>query len=285
MSKTIKIIAEIGKNFIDTEEELTPEQYLDKAKILVQQAKESGADIVKFQCHVFQDEQHKRSPSRYEWIERNEQATPLGRFWIPLQEYCQDNDIEFLCTPMSQLSAQKINPLVSMWKIGSADITDLRLLTYIANTGKPIIISSGMSTLGQIDEALELIQTIHLDNLIQPKVTLMHCVSLYPCPIESSNLATIALFKKRYPSLRIGYSSHTLSHLDALGAVFMGASVIEKHFTLDRGAFGPDHKVSLLPHEFKDMVDNIRQAETIIGQEEKILLKEEQGYWTNFRKI
>ena len=273
----VKIIAEVGKNFIDVEWEETPEQILVKAMMLVTRAKLAGADTVKFQTHVFEDEQHKRDPSRYEWIKRNERATPI-EFWEIISKFTKENGLNFLTTPMSKMAAEKVNHLVDEWKIGSADIVDKDLLEYIASTNKPIIISSGMSTLQQVLDAV-----YYLDGK-GCSVSILHCVSIYPCPLNKLNLNTITYLKRILPHHRIGFSDHSLSSFAPAMAVAMGAEIIEKHFTFDRKAFGPDHKASLLPREFKGMVQNIHMVTEMLGAEDKLLLDEEVEYWEKFRK-
>lgn len=274
----VKIIAEIGKNFIDIEQEDTPEELLYKALTLVHEAKNAGATVAKFQTHVFEDEQHKRSEFRYDWIKRNERGTPYKEFWLPLKNLCKTLDIQFMTTPMSKMAAEKINDLVDEWKIGSGDITDYPMLRYIADTGKPIIVSSGMSDIVQVRKALDILVSGG------SSITLMHCVSVYPCPDNKLNLNTIRFFQREFPNFKIGFSDHSLSTFIPAVAVAMGAEVIEKHFTFDRGAFGPDHKCSLLPYEFKEMVFKIRRMETVLGVNDKVLLEEEKAYWKNFRK-
>lgn len=273
----VKIIAEIGKNFITKETEQSVEECLANAKELVVAAKQAGADVIKTQCHVFKDERYKRSEARYEWIKRNEAATPYETFWKPLRAFCDELGISFLCTPMSKDAAVKINDLVDEWKVGSADILDFDLLDYIISTHKPVIISSGMSTKQQLQKSL-----VHLIGS-GSRFSILHCVSLYPCPLDKLNLNTIDYLKHKYPYAPIGFSDHSLDTLAPALAVSKGATIIEKHFTLDRESFGPDHKVSLLPDEFKEMVRNVRKAETMLGVEDKILLNQERAYWKNFR--
>jgi N,N'-diacetyllegionaminate synthase len=275
----VKVIAEIGKNFIDIEQEKLPEQLLTKANALTLAAKQAGATVAKFQTHVFEDEQHKRSKARYEWIKRNERGTPYKEFWLPLRNLCETLDIQFMTTPMSKMAAEKINDLVDEWKIGSGEITDYPMLRYIADTGKPIIVSSGMSDLVQVRKALDILVSG------DAPITLMHCVSEYPTPIENVNLNTIKFFKDQFPNFKIGFSDHSLSVSIPSYAVMAGAVCIEKHFSFDRGAFGPDHKVSLLPDEFKKMVEMIRRAEVLLGKYDKLLTDKEKEHWKNFRVI
>ena len=273
----IEIVAEIGKNFIDIPEEQTPKELLYKAKLLVLGAKEAGANTAKFQIHVFEDEQKKRSEKRYEWIKRNERGTPYEEFWKPLQEFCKANDMNFLVTGMSKMACEKINDLVDRFKVGSGDVTDLEMLRYIAETKKPVTLSTGMSTMPEVMRALDVL-TSH-----GSKITLTHCISMYPTNEKRLNLNTINFFKKGFPNFKIGFSDHSLSIFVPSLAVAMGCEVIEKHLTLDRDVWGPDHKVSLIPKEFAKMVSEIRRTERILGVEDKLLYNEEKLLWENFR--
>ncbi len=265
----VEYIAEIGKNFIDsTRDNQTVEECLLIAKRMVFQAKQSGATVAKFQAHVFEDEQKKRDISRNYWTAMNEAATPI-RFWYNLKTYCDGIGIELLITPMSKMAAQKVNEFVKRWKVSSADIVDEELIKYLKETGKPIIISTGMSTEDQIETVVK-----YLGNQIE---LINYCVSIYPCPVYKINFERmIELMTYTKP---VGFSDHSLSIEAPALAVRMGAVAIEKHFTLDRNAYGPDHKVSLLPNEFKQMVDLCKLAE-----KEGESFEEEKQYWEKFRK-
>jgi len=283
------IIAEIGKNFIQSEEEKSIEEYLVNAKELIRLAKEAGADAVKFQTHNVEDEQlnidvtspHFRGNDRYNWVKRNDESTPL-EFWQELKKYADDLGIIFFSTPMSRGAARKLNQVgVDLWKVGSGDILDFVTLDYMAETGKPIIISSGMSTLEEVDKAINFLKKR------KACVALLHCVSKYPCPSEDLNLKTIDFFNKRY-DLPIGFSDHSTGDESAVAATQMGAKIIEKHFSLNRDLWGADHKVSMTPDEFKNMVDNIRNKKQVdlggYGSEEKILHDGEAVFRPLFRK-
>lgn len=278
MQKKIEIVAEVGKNFI-FQQGMRMEECLIAAKKLTRLAASAGADIVKFQTHVYEDEMKKRSPVRYPWIKENERLTPLKEFWIPLKAYCDEVGVEFLSTPMSKRAAEKIDKLVKRWKIGSADIVDRGLLQYIKATGKPIIMSTGMSNMNQVVLAFE--------SLLGSGLTILHCVSIYPCPVEFLNLNTIKVLKDKFLGHRIGFSDHSLSLVAPALAVRLGAVMIEKHFTASRRApYGPDHKCSLEPDEFREMVQNIEMAKhekLVYGTEQKILRPEEEEFHKNFR--
>ena len=248
----IMVIAEAGKNFIITEKPTT-EQCLDEAKNLARLAKRAGADAIKFQTHVFEDEQNKRDPSRHEWIKLNESLTPFEEFWKPLKACCDELGILFMTTPMSHMAARKVNNLVTVWKVSSADITDKDLLLLLASTVKPIIISSGMSTSEEAADAVAYL------NVIKADFAVLHCTSLYPCPVNRLNLNVLKRLAGEL--LHIGLSDHSTSLTIPVLAIELGARIIEKHFTIDKDAHGPDHAISLDFKEFSEMVRNIRIAE------------------------
>lgn len=283
------IIAEIGKNFIQSEEDKPWQEYLDNARELVSEAKKAGADAVKFQTHRVEDEQldidvtspHFNGSDRYSWVTRNTKATP-DEFWRELKKFCDEQGIIFFSTPMSRKSAELLESLgVELWKVGSGDILDFVTLDYIAQTKKPIIISSGMSTLEELDKAVKFLQGRGAE------VAVTHCVSKYPCPPEELNLGTIEFLHERY-GIPVGFSDHSLGDDSAVAAAGMGAAIIEKHFSLDRNLFGADHKVSMLPEEFKQMVEKIRSGEKAnvenYGSKAKVLNEDEAVFRPLFRK-
>lgn len=276
------IIAEIGKNFIQTEEDKSIDEYLANAKELVRLAKESGADAVKFQTHSLEDEQlgvnvvspHFKGADRYFWVKRNTEATPL-EFWQEIKKYCDEIGILFFSTPMSRGAAQKLNQAgVNLWKVGSGDILDFATLDYMAGTGKPIILSSGMSTLEELDKSVNFLRKRNA------LVALLHCVSKYPCPPKELKIETVNFLEKRY-KLPTGFSDHSIEITSTLVAVSMDAKIIEKHFSLDRNLWGADHKVSLNPREFKEMSASIRRIENNFILKEKIA----RTYKNNFTDV
>lgn len=275
LSKKTFIIAELGKNFIQTKARQSIPVYLRNVKRLVDAAKRAGADAVKFQTHWVEDEQlpikavssHFRGTDRYQWVRRNTEAAPLEQFWRPLQRYCDQHGIMFLSTPMSRGAAQLLTVLdMPAWKIGSGDVLDFVLLDFVAQSGKPVILSSGMSTQAELKQAVSFLRKKN------KQIILLHCVSQYPCPPEQLNLATIPFLKKQF-KLPVGFSDHSLSTEAAVVAVALGAKVIEKHLTLKRTAFGADHRFSLLPSEFQEMVKQIRKLEQQPAQSKTILLQ------------
>ena len=177
IKKETFVIAEIGKNFIQTESERPVAEYLENAKVLVRAAKNAGADAVKFQTHNVEDEQleisvvspHFKGADRYSWVTRNTNATPLKTFWRPLKAYCDQIGIIFHSTPMSRGAAQILQQLdVPFWKVASSDILDFPMLDFMVHTGKTIIIPTGMSTLEDVDRSLDFL------NRKNAKYVLMH---------------------------------------------------------------------------------------------------------------
>ncbi|MAG12899.1 hypothetical protein CL630_03775 [bacterium] len=260
----IFVIAEIGKNFIQTEDDRSVEEYLINAKVLVDEAKKAGCDAVKFQTHELEDEilnvdivsPHFKARDRVSWITRNMNATPLEGFWKPLKRHCDEREIVFFSTPMSRKAAHKLEQVgVPFWKVGSGDVQDYATLDFMIETGKPVIISTGMVGLIELDEVVEYI-TSH-----EVPLVILYCISQYPAPKEYFNLGTIEHFKEKYPDVVIGFSDHSIGCDVALAAVKLGANVIEKHFSHSRELWGADHKVSMTPEEMKEMVDAIRSGQ------------------------
>lgn len=276
-SGRVFVVAEIGKNFIQTEDERPVSEYLANAKALAKAAKDAGADAVKYQTHTVEDEQlninvvspHFKGADRYSWVTRNTRATPLAAFWQPLKRYCDGLGITFFSTPMSRGASRLLNEglNVALWKVGSGDILDFLMLDYLAASGKPIILSSGMSTLEELDCAVDFLKRRNA------KVILLHCVSRYPCPAEDLNLATIGFLRERY-GVPVGFSDHSIGIDSALAAVALGAGVVEKHFSFSRNLWGSDHKSSMTPDELKAMVAGIRAFEQDPSRKQGYLEKE-----------
>ena len=261
--RDVFFIAEIGKNFIQTLEERSVAEYLENAKKLVKAAKEAGADAVKFQTHEIEDEQlninvvspHFKGADRVSWITRNIEATPRETFWQPLKAYCDEIGILFFSTPMSRKAAMKLEKVgVPLWKVGSGDVQDYVTLDFIFSTKKPVIISSGMVSLKELDEVIAHIQAN------KAPLVVLYCISQYPAPKEYFNLSTVEYLTEKYPEVVVGFSDHSLGDEVALAAVKLGAKVIEKHFSFGRELWGADHKVSMTPEEFATMVGAVKSG-------------------------
>lgn len=259
------VIAEIGVNHNGD---------IGLAKQLIDIAVEAQADAVKFQT-FFADELVTRSAEKAAYqvtnTENNDsQHAMLKALELPeqaLQEirsYCEVKGIEFLSTPFSERAADLLqNVGVRAFKISSGDLTHLPMLRHIARMNKPIILSSGMANLSEIEEALA---AIYAENNHQ--VSILHCVSNYPANAEDCNLAAIGTIAQAF-QIPVGWSDHTLGEAISIAAVARGAKIIEKHITADRNLPGPDHKASMEPAEFREFVSNIRAVEQAIGDGRK----------------
>jgi N,N'-diacetyllegionaminate synthase len=243
---------------------------LELAKKLVRAAAESGADAVKFQTfqakHLvtadapqaeYQATNSGKKESQFDMLKRLE--LPLEAF-AELNRECQALGIMFMSTAFDEESADYLAGLgMAIFKIPSGELTNLPLIRHIARYGKPMIVSTGMGTL---DEVADAVNAIRLEG--NNDITILHCVSNYPAPPESVNLRAMHAIQKTL-GVPIGYSDHTMGIEASVIAVAAGASVIEKHFTLDCHMPGPDHKASLEPHELCEMVSSIRRVEVLLG--------------------
>lgn len=263
-SQPVFIIAEAGVNHNGK---------LDLAKKMVDKAKWAGADAVKFQTYKTEalvtetapkaEYQQKTVPdkSQYEMLKQLELSETEFR---SLFDYCEANKIIFLSTPFDFQSAEFLNELdVPAFKIGSGDLNNIPLISAVASHGKPVILSAGMSTLKEVRESVEAVYSVGNKQLI-----LLHCTSNYPTRYEDVNLRAIGTLRREFDT-PIGYSDHTFGIEVSVAAVAIGACVIEKHFTLDRNLPGPDHKSSLEPDKFGQMVKAIRNVEKALGSAEK----------------
>ncbi|EJO5346069.1 N-acetylneuraminate synthase [Clostridium botulinum] len=260
------IIAEAGVNHNGN---------LDFAKLMIDKAKEAGVNCIKFQTFVSKNIVSKNaSKAKYQkqYTTSNEsQLDMLKKLELSfdefkeLKKYCDLKEIEFLSTAFDLDSINFLNGLgMRIWKIPSGEITNMPYLIEIAKTQKPVILSTGMSTLQEVEEAIEILRTNGCKD-----IKLLHCTTEYPAPYEEVNLKAMNTLKQKF-DVQVGYSDHTKGTEVAIAAVAMGAKVIEKHFTLDRNMEGPDHKSSLEPKELKTMVNSIRNIEKAMGNGKKI---------------
>ena len=245
---------------------------------LVEKAKEAEADAIKFQTFLtekiiskkvdmasYQKKNIKSQETQFDMIKKLELSYEDFR---KIKKYCDDIGIIFLSTPDEEESLDFLvdDLKVPAIKIGSGEITNLPFLKYAARKKIPIILSTGMANLSEVEEAVNII-TQNQDSVntsIFPPLTLLHCTSNYPCPMEEVNLKAMLTLKEAF-KLPVGYSDHTLGIEVPIAAVALGAKVIEKHFTLDKNLPGPDHKASLEPEELKVMIKAIRNIEKALG--------------------
>ena len=267
MNHTI-IIAEAGVNHNGS---------IELAKLLIDEAVESGVDYIKFQTFKSEnlvtrtakqaDYQKKNigdsDNSQYNMLKELELSEEQH---FELIEYCNKKGIKFFSTAFDMDSIDFLTSLnLGLWKIPSGELTNYPYVKKIASFGEPVILSTGMSSTEEISDTVNLLVSCGLP---KEKITILHCNTEYPTPMCDVNLLAMNSIKKRFQT-EIGYSDHTVGIEVPIAAVALGAKVIEKHFTLDRNLPGPDHKASLEPSELKALVSAIRNIEQALGSEEK----------------
>jgi N-acetylneuraminate synthase len=278
-----RVIGEGEPCFIIAEAGVNHNGDVNLAKKLVDAAADAGADAVKFQTFTaetivtrnaekapYQKEVTGTGESQYAMLKKLELSAEAHR---ELKRYAEKKGIIFLSTPYDSSSVDFLIQLgVVAFKVSSADITNLPLLAHMAARKLPVILSTGMATLEEIEDALATLQ-----KNVGKEVALLHCVFNYPARAEDVNLRVMATLEKAF-NLPVGYSDHTMGIEVSLAAVALGARIIEKHFTLDRTLPGPDHRASLEPGELREMVAGIRNVEKALGSPVKrISAAEEQN--------
>lgn len=247
---------------------------LNLAKEMIVRAKAAGADAVKFQTFKAQKLVAANAPKagyQKQNTDSNEtQMDMLKKLELSFEEFkilnqfAAKEGIDFVSTPFDEESLEFLSTFdMPFWKIPSGEITNLPYLRKMAFTGKPIIMSTGMSTIQEITDALEVFSHYNKSD-----ITLLQCNTEYPTPYTDVNLLAMTTLKNQF-KVKVGYSDHTLGIAVSIAAVALGAVVIEKHFTLDKNMEGPDHKASLEPDELTEMVTQIRNVEMAIGIPEK----------------
>ncbi|ADL52103.1 N-acetylneuraminate synthase [Clostridium cellulovorans] len=264
MENKVFIIAEAGVNHNGD---------IGLAYKMIDEAKKAGVDAVKFQTFKSANLVSKfANKAEYQKKATNSEESQLQMLrklelsyedFKALKVYCENSDIMFLSTAFDMESIDFLDNLdMKLFKIPSGEITNLPYLRKINSLKKEVIISTGMSDLKEIQEALEKLTDV-------PKVTVLHCNTEYPTPMTDVNLRAMNVLKNTF-NVEIGYSDHTLGIEVPIAAVAIGATVIEKHFTLDKTMEGPDHKASLEPDELEAMVKAIRNIESALGSESKM---------------
>jgi N,N'-diacetyllegionaminate synthase len=259
---SVFVIAEIGPNH---------DGDLDRALEMVSQLSTSGADAIKFQLAVpdnvysadaFKADYQRVNDGEGSPIEMSRRIQLPREAHIELEKACRDVGIEYLCTAFDIDSLRFLDTQFSMpyFKIPSGEILTIDMLKYIGAQKKPVLLSTGMASFDEITEALDALDP----QAVRDDITILHCVSNYPAPSEDINLAIIQTLRDHFHR-PVGFSDHSLGAVCCLGAVAMGATVIEKHVTLDKSLPGPDHKASATINEFKQLVSDVRTLEAAIG--------------------
>ncbi len=246
------IIAEIG---------MTHDGSLGQALALTRAAAECGVDAVKYQFHISEAETIHNAPQppyfkaepRYEFFKR----TAFSRDqWIQIREQCHQCGVAFIVSPFSIEAVKQLEEIgVDAIKIPSGEITNIPYLEYVANTGFPVIISSGMSSWDELCECIEIFEKNNCN------IAILQCTSEYPCPPEEVGLNIIDQIQEKYPNIPVGLSDHSSGIWAAIGAWMKGAVIIEKHFTLSKQMYGPDAKMSMEPAEMRELCNSIKNLE------------------------
>lgn len=276
------IIAEIGVNH---------EGSMKKAKELIELAKEGGADAAKFQSYKAETLASKESPAYWDTKKEPTKSQYLlfkkhdkfgKKEFIELAAHCRKCRIDFLSTPFDDAAIEFLYPLVSFYKIASADITNIPFIRKIAKKGKPVVLSTGSSTLGEIDMAVNELKTHGCSSL-----ALLHCILNYPTADGNANLLMIRGLQRAFPDLIVGYSDHTLpdpSMLPLTAAYVMGAAIIEKHFTFDKTLPGNDHYHAMDVEDLKAFVANVKKLSALGGSTHKAPIGTEELSRKNARR-
>jgi len=277
------IIAEIGANHNGD---------MELAKKIIDKAVECGVDAVKFQSWT---NKSLISRSEYEKNQRYDDSPKkhfgsleemVEKYYLRreqhflLKEYCDQKGVQFCSTPFSNEEVDLLEELeVPFYKVASMDINNYRLLKYIGEKGKPVILSTGMSTIAEIDNAVKVIEKTG-----NKKIIILHCVSLYPPEPEDIHLNNILLLQKMYPNYPIGFSDHTIGTSVPIASVALGAAVIEKHFTLDKDLPGWDHEISADPEEMKYIVEESKIVSKALGNYHRTVTEAEEEKKLKFRR-
>jgi N-acetylneuraminate synthase len=277
MYKKIKIgnrtISNNRPAYIIAEAAISHQGKIEIAKKMVYVAHAMGCDAIKFQMHILDNEMLRDVQTSsnfdeplYETLYKTNLSLDEHK---ELQILCDSLGIDYLCTPFSADAADILNDMgVIAFKTGSGELTNIPLLEHIAEKGRPMIISTGMSTIDEIQETVDMMKRTNT------QFALTHCVSAYPTPYNRVNLNNITKYSEAY-KVPIGLSDHSIGIYTSIGAVALGACIIEKHFTLDKLQSGPDHAVSLEPYELGELVKGCQAVFSARGSERKIFPEEE----------
>jgi len=223
----------------------------------------TGVDAIKFQTHIAEAESSEFEPFRVNFSYEDktrfdywDRMSFTKEQWVEIKQHCDDVNLEFMSSPFSQAAVDLLEELgISRYKIGSGEVTNFLMLEKICNTGKPIILSSGMSSYDELDKAINFIESKGND------LSILQCTTAYPTPYERLGLNIISELKVKYPKYKIGLSEHTSEIYAGIAAVALGAEILEFHAVFDKRMFGPDSKSSLSIDQIKDLVSGVRAIE------------------------
>lgn len=262
------------KPFVIPEIGINHEGDFDKAKKMVYDAYKSGAECVKFQCHIIEDEMIKNDVvpgnARESIWEIMKRCSLTLDEEIDLKKYVEELGMIYLSTPFSRAAADRLEEMgVLAYKIGSGECNNYPLIKHIASFGKPIILSTGMNDITSAKKAVQVLEKYNVQYAI------LHCTSMYPTPYNKVRLGALDDLENNFPSTVIGLSDHSIGNYTSYGAVALGASIIEKHFTSDKSWPGPDIPISIDPIELRQLIEGSNAIHEALGGE-KTILEEEQ---------
>ena len=269
-----RVIGNGYRPFIIPEIGINHEGSFEKAKQMIKDAHDSGAECVKFQCHIIEDEMIKNdvipantNESIWDIMKR---CSLMEEEEIELKKYTEELGMIYLSTPFSRAAADRLEKMdVLAYKIGSGECNNYPLIRYIASFGKPVILSTGMNNLASISKSVSILEDAKID------YALLHTTSMYPTPYDKVRLGALNDLKEKFPHTVIGLSDHSFGNFTCFAAISLGASILEKHFTSDKNLKGPDIPISLNPTELKDLIFGSNAIHQSIGGK-KTILKEEQ---------
>lgn len=276
-----RIVGKDNEVFVIAEAGVNHNGDINLAKKMIDMAIWAGADAIKFQTFKteklvtgyaamakYQKDNIGLEDSQFNMLKKLELYYKEFR---ELKDYCDNKNILFLSTPFDFQSVDFLNSIgMEAFKISSGDLNNIPFLEYISKLNKPIILSSGMATIGEVEEALNVIYASKLRD-----VAVLHCTTSYPAKLESVNLKAMVTIRDAFKVV-CGYSDHTEGIVIPIAATSLGANIIEKHFTLDKTMKGPDHKASLEPKELKEMIENIRNIQKAMGSGIKMFTESEE---------
>jgi sialic acid synthase SpsE len=274
------VVAEAGVNYFDiaVENNITP---LQAAKLMVSEAAKARADAIKFQTYkaaklavrdspAYWDTDEENSESQYELFAKHDEFE--RKEYVELSSYSTENGIIFMSTPFDDEAVDFLDELVPVFKVASADITNIPFIRYIASKGKPVFLSTGAATFEEIKEAVSTIESEGNNDIV-----IMHCVLNYPTQYRDANLLAMQHLRDTFPEYIIGYSDHTIPDPQMLvltTAYLLGARVIEKHFTLNKSLRGNDHYHAMDPQDLTVLMNNLQMVRTVLGSGEKDIQRE-----------
>ena len=266
-------ISENKKPLIIPEIGINHEGNLKKAKRMIKDAHDVGAECVKFQCHVIEDEMiyNEVIPGNSDETIWNimKRCALSEKDELELKEYTEELGLIYISTPFSREAADRLNRIgVDCFKIGSGECNNYPLLKHIVKFGKPIILSTGMNNILSISKSVNILKNGKISFAI------LHATSIYPTPYEKVRLDAIYELKKEFPNIPIGLSDHSLGNYACFAAIAMGATILEKHFTSDKSWEGPDISLSITPNELKDLIDGSNAIYESMGGTKDILDEE-----------